>query len=87
MNRAEWAEQRIRFWVEQGDDLQDAQTWIRDVLARIPPGADPQTYVIPADAWEDEAGITDGDIADARAEWLALAPNEWKRLLDATEVD
>jgi len=85
MNRAQWAEKRIRFWVEQGDDLQDAQKWVYDLLKLVPLGADPETYIIPASRWSTE--ITDKDIADARAEWMAYAPTEYKRLLDATETE
>lgn len=86
MAHERWATQQIARAIELGVNPLDASEAMRSFLAALPPGADPDTYILPAYALEQD--ITKPEmIADARSEWYGdenIAPT-WKRLLDAGE--
>jgi len=80
-----WAEGQIKALVEIGVDGLEAQNTVKRVLAQLPEGADPNTWIPGVETEEIE--ITESDIDDARADWWAsdAVPSKFKRLLDATE--
>lgn len=80
-----WAEEQIAALVGAGIDLLDAQRTVERVLARLPVGEDPRTYIPPTGTGPVE--ITQADVDDARADWYASDAVEpkYKRLLDARE--
>lgn len=86
-DRQRWAERQIEALIEMGDDPQDAEKFVAAVLARAPEGADLDAYVPSPLLATRDAAITDGDVADARADWYASedVPARFKRLLDARE--
>lgn len=86
-DRVRWAERQIEALIEMGDDPQDAEKFVAAVLARVPEGEDPDTY-LPRDIFAArDAAVTEEDVADARADWYASddVPARFKRLLDAKE--
>lgn len=81
-----WADSQMAALIELGINPLDAQRTVDWVLANLPPGEDPATYIFPADVlYQDPA--SDAAIADARADWYAAdhIPAKYKRLLDAKE--
>lgn len=82
---AVWAEGQIRELLALGVDLADAQATMHWVLARLPEGADLNTWV-PDPALLDEP-IDEAAVQDARIAYYAgdHVPARFKRLLDAGE--
>jgi hypothetical protein len=78
------AEQQIAALVAIGYTLADAAAVVSAALALVPPGADPATWLPSAESLD--APIDDADVAQARNEWYATAPDAFARLLDAGEV-
>ena len=86
--RRRWADRQVAELIDAGDDPLDAEKFVAQALAMIPPDADPETWVPTAVAAARMAQITDTDIEDARADWYASddVPARFKRLLDAKEA-
>lgn len=79
----EWVDEQIEALVAAGVDPLDAQNTMNEVLAELPSGVDPRTWIPPADMGPVE--ITEADIEDARADWYRRSPSRFARLLDASE--
>lgn len=82
-----WADEQIKVLISCGIDPLDAQNTIKRVLAKLPDGVDPRTWLPPAPGGNVE--ISEADILDARADWYADEdiPGKFKMLLDATEYE
>lgn len=81
-----WANEQIAALIELGVNPIDSQRAVDWVLANLPDGEDPATYIFPAYVlYEDPASPE--NIRDARADWYAAEhiSARWKRLLDAKE--
>lgn len=80
---AKWAENQIQALIRIGFDAIDAERSVNWVLQHLPPGADPTTYIFPAEVLNEP--LDEKAIDDARADWYAsgAVPNKYKRLLDA----
>lgn len=80
-----WASEQVEALMEVGVDGFDAQKTVERVLAQLPEGVDPNTWIPLAPMGEVE--ITEAEINDARADWWAndAVPGKFKRLLDAVE--
>ena len=78
-----WAEGQIQELIRIGYDAIEAERSVNWVLEHLPPGADPRTYVFPAETLYEP--FDQVAIADARISWYAsdAVPNKYKRLLDA----
>jgi hypothetical protein len=78
-----WAESQIQALITIGFDAIEAERSVNWVLQHLPPGADPTTYIFPADALFES--LDEKAIDDARANWYAsdAVPAKYKRLLDA----
>ena len=84
MAHEKWAESQITALIDCGVDPADAQATVNRVLAALPEGADPATWIAPV-----PDGLTQSDIDDARSDWYAndaIAP-KYKRILDARTDD
>ena len=79
-----WQEDTIRTLVDLGADPADAQRSTDWVLAHLPPGADPATYIFSAEElYEDPS--SDTAKTDSAADWMAkdaVLP-KFKRILHA----
>lgn len=80
-----WLEQQAQQLLAIGIDAKDAQRTIAWLIQRMPSSADP-------DAWLPSEldlldNITPTDVQDARTDWYVTAPTQFKRILDAPEVD
>lgn len=81
-----WAEQQKKALMDLGTDAIEAERSINWVLAHLPPGADPNTYIFSAEElYEDPASAA--SVADARQDWYATVDPKFARLLDAVEVE
>lgn len=79
-----WATKQIAAATARGIHPLDASNAVRRFLAKLPPGADPDTYVSPAYTLTED--LTSPEVlADARADWYAKVPAKFARLLDAKE--
>jgi hypothetical protein len=80
---AKWAEGQIQELIKIGYDAIEAERSVNWVLQHLPPGADPRTYVFPAEVLNEP--LDEAAISDARTDWYAseAVPNKYKRLLDA----
>lgn len=77
-----WKSKQIQAAISRGVNPIDAVKAMNDFLAHLPPGADPATYIRPADSLEqDLTQFTD----DANEAWMSNAPQQYKRLLGAGE--
>lgn len=79
-----WAERQIRVAVESGISLANAQAAMKWVLDNLPPGADPDTYVFPAETLAQNI-TTEAMEMDARRDFYESdsVPSQYKRILDA----
>lgn len=78
-----WIDEQIAALTALGVSLPDAQRSVSWVLTNMPAGESADVWIPGADLL-----ITDldaGDVQDARIAWYTDAPDEFKRLLDATE--
>lgn len=84
---AKWATSEVNALIRAGIDPLDAQNTIKRVLAKLPEGQDPRTWLPPVQGGNVE--ISESDIQDARADYYADPDidNKWRMLLDATETD
>lgn len=80
---AKWAEGQIQELIKIGFDAIDAERSVNWVLQHLPPGADPRTYIFPAETLNEP--LDERAVTDARADWYAseAVPTKYKRLLDA----
>lgn len=80
-----WVEEQIQALTALGVSLPDAQRSVSWLLANLPAGENPDVWIPSA-----EMLITDldsGAVEDARIAWYVDAPDEFKRLLDAAEME
>ena len=80
-----WARGQVEALVALGDDVIDAERYIKAVLAWLPEGADPSTFV-PTEEQLDSIGVVDdAATADARVIWYSAnwVTGKYRRLLDA----
>lgn len=80
-----WLEQQAQQLLAIGIDAKDAQRTIAWLIQRMPSSADAATWVPTELDLLDN--VTDADVQDARADWYVTAPAQFKRILDAPEVD
>lgn len=80
---AKWAEKQIQALITIGLDAIEAERSVTWVLQHLPPGADPTTYVFPAEVLNEP--LDEKAIGDARQDWYNsdAVPAKYKRLLDA----
>lgn len=80
---AKWAEGQISELLKLGIDAIEAERSVTWVLQHLPPGADPRTYVFPADVLSEP--LDQKAVDDARTAFYAddSVPPKFKRLLDA----
>ena len=80
-----WAEAQTQELIRIGIDAIEAERSVKWVLEHLPPGADPEPSLLPAETLNEP--LDEKAIADARIDWFASAaiPNKFKRLLDATQ--
>jgi hypothetical protein len=80
---AKWAESQIQALITIGFDAIEAERSVNWVIAHLPPGADPRTYVFPADALYES--LDEKAVSDARQDWYdsASISAKFKRILDA----
>lgn len=84
-DHSKWANQQIAIAVALGINPLDAAEAMRALLAKLPLGADPATYVFSADELTEDI-TSEVAIGDARAAWYERAEPRFARLLDAGEV-
>lgn len=84
---AKWGEGQIQELIKIGISAIEAERSVTWVITHLPPGADPTTYVFPAEVLNEP--IDEAAIADARLAWYAdpAIPPKYKRLLDSREVN
>lgn len=80
-----WADGQVRAAIARGINPLDAQAAVKAFLKLLPPGADPDTYVVPPRQLEQVLG-SEAVIADARSAWYAEVDSRYARILDATEA-
>lgn len=80
---AKWAENQIQALIRIGFDAIDAERSITWIITHLPPGADPRTYVFPAEVLNEP--LDDKAVSDARSDWYQSPeiPQRFKRILDA----
>ncbi len=80
---AKWAESQIQALIRIGYDAIEAERSVNWVIQHLPPGADPRTYVFPAETLNEP--LDDKAVSDARQDWYSSdgIPAKYKRLLDA----
>lgn len=80
-----WANGQIDAAIKIGVNPLDAQNAVKRFLAKLPPGADPNTY-LPRDAGTVQLDVSSQEtLADVRGAWYGdeKVPARYKRLLDA----
>lgn len=85
MAHERWANQQIAKAIELGINPLDAAEAMRALLAALPLGADPATYVFSAEQLTEDI-TTDVAINDSRAAWYERVEPRFARLLDAGEA-
>jgi hypothetical protein len=82
---AKWAESQIQALISIGFDAIEAERSVNWVITHLPPGADPRTYIFPAETLNEP--LDEAAVNDARQDWYASSaiPAKYKRLLDARE--
>lgn len=86
MAHEKWQTQQIQAAVAIGVNPLDAAKAAKWVIDHLPPGADPNTYVIPAAQLEQD--LTAPEITqDAVSAWVARedVPSQWKLIVVAGE--
>jgi hypothetical protein len=83
---AKWAEGQIQELIKIGYDAIEAERSVNWVIAHLPPGADPTTYIFPAETLYEP--LDEKAVADARTDWFSsdAVPNKYKRILEAKAV-
>ena len=79
-----WSEGQVQALMMFGVDGFDAEDTVKRVLAQLPEGADPDTWIPLA---SDQVEVGEAQVADARADYYAndAVIAQFKRLLDARE--
>lgn len=79
-----WQSRQISAAISRGVNPLDAHRTAKWVVEHLPPGADPDTYVFPAEVLNEDL-MSKEVLGDARAEWFASdeVPAIFKRILDA----
>lgn len=80
-----WANAEIAALIAAGVAPLDAENTLKRVLAKLPDGVDPRTWIPPVQGGNVE--ITSADIEDARAAWYSEVEPKFARLLDAMETE
>lgn len=80
-----WASKQIAAAVAIGVNPLDAANSTRAFLALLPAGTDPDTYVPPAYALQQDV-TSPAVLADARADWYSKVEPRYARLLDAKAI-
>lgn len=78
-----WADSQVAALTECGVSPLEAEDTVKRVLAKLPGGEDPRTWIPPVT--DADVEISEADIADARAAWYESVPPKYARLLDAVE--
>lgn len=86
MAHEKWANAQIAIAVALGINPLDAAEAMRALLAKLPEGADPATYVFSAEQLTEDI-TSEGAIGDARAAWYERVEPRFARLLDAGDAD
>lgn len=83
MAKVAWAEAQVQALLEAGVDRMDAERIVAWVEKNH--GGDMATEPLPAEVVERLSEVTDADVQDAAADWMASdgVPNRYKRLLHA----
>jgi hypothetical protein len=83
---AAWAEKQIQALIAINIDAIEAERSVTWVLTHLPPGADPRTYVFPAEVLYEP--LDDKAVSDARQDWYQsdAVPSKDKRILDAKAI-
>lgn len=78
-----WASKQVAALIDAGVNALDAHNAVNRALAKLPPGADPNTYVPRDVPFEDLSSKAVLD--DLRAAWYGDedVPSRFKRILDA----
>jgi hypothetical protein len=79
-----WADKQVSAAIARGVNPLDAQAAVKAFLRLLPPGADPDTYVVPPYQLEQELF---SQVADSRAAWYENTPQPFKRILDAGSAE
>lgn len=77
-----WKTKQIAAAVSLGVNPLDAAKAVNEFLAMLPTGADPDTYIVPARALEQELA-SERVLDDLRADWYGKVDGRYARLLDA----
>lgn len=82
---AKWSQAQVRAAVARGVNPIDAQAAVKAFVAALPPGGDPDTYVLPD--WQLSQDLTQPQYrADANGAWYGEeAGGRFAALLDAGE--
>lgn len=86
MAHERWASQQIAIAVALGINPLDAAEAVRALLAKLPPDADPATYVFTADQLTEDIA-SEVAINDSRAAWYERVEPRFARLLDAGSTE
>lgn len=87
-NLERWKSAQIAAAIERGTNPIDAQMSLKWFLEHLPPGANPESYIMPSYALE-QTLASEVALSDARAAWYGSSdvPVVFKRLLDAALAD
>jgi len=80
-----WARGQVEALVALGDDAIDAEAYIKAVLAWLPEGADPSTFMPTQEQLDSIGVVDDAAIGDARTLWYSAdwVSGKYRRLLDS----
>lgn len=83
-DRDKWASKQVGNLVARGTNPLDAAAAVKRFLAKLPYGADPDSYVAPAASLEENLA-SPAVTADLRAAWFGdeNVPARFKRILDS----
>lgn len=84
MAHEKWANRQIAAAIDLGVNPLDAAKAVNEFLVMLPQGADPDTYIVPARALEQELA-DERVLDDLRSWWYGGVEPRYARLLDATE--
>ena len=82
---SDWLRGQVDALVALGDDPREAEDYLQDVVARVPPWSDPADWVPRATESRAFATVSPTDRFLARVDWYAAdwVPPRYKRLLDS----
>lgn len=85
MAHEKWASRQIAAAIDAGVNPIDATRAVKEFLALLPPGADPDTYIVPARALEQPLP-SERVLDDLRSSWIERVDARWALLLDSGEA-